>query len=325
MEDLAAATPILIPYDGSRPAGAALPAASWLAADDATALLLQVVPEPEPIRNVVGETIVERADVARLARQAAETALATAAEQLRGQTPRCRIEPIVMVGDPAEAIVATARDRDVSLIVLSAYGGGASPARPVFGSVAERVARTASVPVLIVQPGDEGPAPVQRLVVPLDGSTWAERQPPVARAIARRRDLPVHLLNVVDAAERLVPPLGGDVDRLRFDEFVAGCHAAAAQSLESHGARCLQDGVMATWDVANGPAAATILDALADGDLIILSSHGQHGSQRWRLGSVAEKLIQYGRAHVLLLPAPPDIVAAAEAGAKVPAADEDQA
>ncbi|HET7092204.1 MAG TPA: universal stress protein, partial [Thermomicrobiales bacterium] len=242
----------------------------------------------------------------RLARQASESELVHAAEHLHQRLPRIRVETLVNVGDPAETIVALARERFVRLIVLASHGRGASPAHPVLGSVAERVARATSSPVLIVQPGDEAPEPVQRLVVPLDGSELAERQPPVARAIARRCDLPVRFLNVVDAAEGLVPPLGGDVDRLRFDEFIAGCHAAAAKLLEGHGARCLQEGITASWDVADGPAAATILDALADGDLLILSSHGQRSLRQWSLGSVAEKLIHHGRAHVLLLPAPPE-------------------
>jgi nucleotide-binding universal stress UspA family protein len=183
--------------------------------------------------------------------------------------------------------------------------------------VAHRVARTARQPVMIVQPDDGEPRPIQRLVVPLDGSPLAERAMPVATAIARRRDLPAHLISVVDVADRLVPALdyAAAIGAQRLDELVAGCHAAAAQLVEGHGARLLRDGVTASWSIANGPAATTILESLAPSDLLILSSHGMSSVRRWHLGSVAEKLIQNGRAHVLLLPAPPDVVAAAEAGA----------
>ncbi|HET7095273.1 MAG TPA: universal stress protein, partial [Thermomicrobiales bacterium] len=119
MDGLDAATPILIPYDGSRPADAALTAAGWLAAPDATVLLLQVLPEPEPIRNVVGDTIVSRDEIGRLAHEAAESELVHAAEHLHRHLPRVRVETIENVGDPAATIVALARERLVRLIVLA--------------------------------------------------------------------------------------------------------------------------------------------------------------------------------------------------------------
>ena len=54
------------------------------------------------------------------------------------------------VGDPARLVVEYADEEDVDHVVIGAHGRP-SPTRPFFGTVAERVARRASVPVTIVR------------------------------------------------------------------------------------------------------------------------------------------------------------------------------
>jgi nucleotide-binding universal stress UspA family protein len=46
----------------------------------------------------------------------------------------------------------------------------------------------------------------------------------------------------------------------------------------------------------------TIADAVHDGDLIVMASHGRGGVQRWLLGSVAEKLVREAPVPVMLVP-----------------------
>lgn len=59
------------------------------------------------------------------------------------------IETVVLEGNPAQAIIEVANERDADLIILGTAGRGAL-ARAVVGSVADRVVRTAKVPVLTV-------------------------------------------------------------------------------------------------------------------------------------------------------------------------------
>lgn len=54
------------------------------------------------------------------------------------------------IGDPKRIIVDYADEEDIDHIVLGAHGRGAEE-RPVFGSIAEIVARRATVPVTIVR------------------------------------------------------------------------------------------------------------------------------------------------------------------------------
>lgn len=59
------------------------------------------------------------------------------------------VEVAARVGDPAAEIVRYAREHDVGLIVLGSHGR-TGPSRLLLGSVAERVARLAPCPVVIV-------------------------------------------------------------------------------------------------------------------------------------------------------------------------------
>jgi nucleotide-binding universal stress UspA family protein len=105
-----------------------------------------------------------RADVVHVAPSASPQARAESAERARaeaalgelvanaaaGITPAPHVE--ILHGDPAEVLVATAADRGAP-IALGTHGRR-GVARALLGSVAERVLRTATTPVLIVPPRD---------------------------------------------------------------------------------------------------------------------------------------------------------------------------
>ena len=84
---------------------------------------------------------------------------------------------------------------------MASHGRGAI-GRLLHGSVADSVAREATVPVMVVRAGQVQPGPVgiTRLVVPLDGSPLAETALPVAEAISRRLGTPISLVRVVNPA-----------------------------------------------------------------------------------------------------------------------------
>src|SRR4051794_1028718 len=161
-----AAIHILVPLDGSPEARAALPYAGALATPGSEIILLTVV------RSA--------ADA-----DAAGAELETAAQHLRvaGQTVRTE----VAVGDPAERILDTAVNLDAEMIVMASHGRGAF-GRLISGSVADRVAREATIPTMVVRARqvEPGPIGITRLVVPLDGSPLAEAALPVATAISWR-------------------------------------------------------------------------------------------------------------------------------------------
>ena len=93
----------------------------------------------------------------RAARRKAVQYLSRTAAHLAGMD----VEAVVADSPPATAILEAARDQD--LIVMGTHGRR-GPARWWAGSVAERVAREARIPVLIVRAGDDGAADLFRSI-----------------------------------------------------------------------------------------------------------------------------------------------------------------
>jgi len=191
------------------------------------------------------------------------------------------VEARTVVGDPAERIVEAAAA--VDLIAMTSRGRGAG-GQLLFGSVADRVARHAPAPTLIVRAGDDValPAADGRIVVPLDGSPVADRAIRLARALGQSQGRPLHLVGVVAEA--------ADAD--------AG---ALAAHLDAIAARLAADGVAAAVELRRGDPAAELLALTRGGDLIVMTTHGGSGGQRWRVGHVAERMLRRSPAPVVLV------------------------
>jgi nucleotide-binding universal stress UspA family protein len=57
----------------------------------------------------------------------------------------------VMLGDPSDAIVSYIDDHDIDLVIMGTHGRKGLD-RVIFGSVAQRVVKSARVPVMVVNP-----------------------------------------------------------------------------------------------------------------------------------------------------------------------------
>ena len=144
----------------------------------------------------------------------------------------------------------------------------------------------------------------QHILVPLDGSSRAEQVLPVAARLARASGATIRLLTVVDSAHEAIsysmagpymPP-----DTIERDLTTARSY------LDEVSQQFLLIGVSVEKQVDLGnPAAMALLhaEALTERpiDLIVMSSHGYTGFQRWLLGSVAEKIAREAPVPVLIL------------------------
>lgn len=311
---------VLLPLDGSSLAEQAIPYAQAVAGKDGVLVFLHALPEPEPIYGLLGETLVPADEVMRLEEESARQMLQETAERWR---PVLAADPVfdVVPGDPAEVILTAAERHHCQLIVMASHGRGAV-GRLAFGSVADRVARTATIPVLVIRPHDAvpeiAPATILRIVVPHDGSPLADEALPVAADLAKRLHVPIHVIRAVNPAAVLLPaPLaGGPYPAEIYQELQDELRAEAQASFEEVARRLEAMGVQATTAVVEGPPVPAIEEALSPGDLIVMTSHGRSGVARWVLGSVAEKLIRSGPAPVVLVPASVRVArGAAEPGA----------
>jgi nucleotide-binding universal stress UspA family protein len=137
----------LVPLDGSSVAEAIIPFILDIAGPlDMEVILLRVV---EPIVPIVieGSRHVEVEDV-EARRTDAEEYLAPLAVELRNKA--VRVESRVRRGNPADEIVAAARETGADLIAMSTHGRGGL-GRLVFGSVAQAVLRHVDTPVLLMR------------------------------------------------------------------------------------------------------------------------------------------------------------------------------
>jgi len=142
---------MLVPLDGSELSEHALDHLKEIltSSSDVSVVLLQVV---EPFTAIYaggpGATT-----VAQKANKQAETDAAAYLNKLASRLERKRlsVETAVITGSPADVILDYAKQHEVDLIIMSTHGrSGIS--RWFFGSVAEKVIRHATIPVLVSPP-----------------------------------------------------------------------------------------------------------------------------------------------------------------------------
>jgi nucleotide-binding universal stress UspA family protein len=231
-------------------------------------------------------------------------ALKLVADELRAAGTT--VETDVRTGDPAAQIVAAAANGGAAMIVIGSHGQGALD-RLIHGSVADQVAREATVPVMVVRSAQAaaGPVVISRLVLPLDGSSLAEESIPVATDLVKRLGAALFLVRAVNIAEYLPPAVGmGEaIPFAAYDETAEELDTESRNYLDGMAAKLREAGFSVETKVLSGPPAAAIAEATKPGDVIILCSHERSGVMRWLLGSVAEDLVHGDDRPVILVPA----------------------
>lgn len=140
---------------------------------------------------------------------------------------------------------------------------------------------------------------IRTVIVPLDGSRFAEQALPPGAAIARASGTELRLVHVhqsvvfegVPYAERSQQ---WDLDARRQElEYLDGVARRVADAT----------GVEARYELLEGdPASAVLEHAQATGaELIVIATHGRGGVQRAWLGSVADELVRESNQPILLV------------------------
>jgi nucleotide-binding universal stress UspA family protein len=179
--------------------------------------------------------------------------------------------------------------------------------RWVLGSVAEALITYSPVPVLVQRAWDPGRRAIllgdqPTVLVPVDGSRFSEMVLPAALALAD--DLGAEIVLV------RVDPRTHDILRGE-EEFLSSPGAplyqpvvAVRQYLEDLVARVRTDsGVPISYRVECGDPATAIIAATeeAHAALVVMATHGRTGFQRMAIGSVADGVLQHGRAPLVLV------------------------
>ena len=143
----------------------------------------------------------------------------------------------------------------------------------------------------------------KKILVPLDGSKFAESSLEHVKAIAKGCGVPEVVLfgsvEIVAQAAGMSDFLSGDygiqAEKQTLD-WLKGYLVKKADILGN-------EGITVKTAVARGSAANEILDyAKKNGiDLIIMTTHGSSGLVRWALGSVADRVVRYAECPVLTI------------------------
>jgi nucleotide-binding universal stress UspA family protein len=314
---------LLVPLDGSSRAEQALPVAARLARVSGAAITLLTVvdlahealpyqmAEPSLSAQVIDQDLTEaRAYLDRVSQ----------CDDLAGVS----LDKQVDLGNPALMILSRAEAetaRPVDLIVMSSHGYTGIK-RWLLGSVAEKIARHAPVPVLILREGEslrtharfDGMSAL-RALVPVDNSARAQDAiPPAAQLVAALSE-PEH--GHLQLTQIVVPP--EQAGAAKREELLR----EARQNLEAIG-QSIREGLVAhvgpdlhltlSWAVSIDSDIAEGIVRMAENgeqltnaggaercDLIAMTTHGATGLHRWAVGSITERVLHATRLPLLIV------------------------
>jgi nucleotide-binding universal stress UspA family protein len=287
---------ILIPLDGSPLAERIFPHLARLALPAETELHLVSV--LEAWRYALGSADLAYADLVTYLRDDLHNYLAQQAQILRAVG--YRVSTHCREGDAALTIVDIADTIGAQLIAMTTHGRSGLR-RWALGSVAERILQATTLPVFLVRDETATTAALQRLLVPLDGSVLAEDALPQAVHLAKNTGATVLLLAVIQALD--------PTNQQLFFRTTAAAEQAMQQwttesrdYLESVGQRLLDQGILYETYVRTGDPDQEICAMTTEAavDLLVMSTHGRTGFNRWVYGSVANKVLRNACCPMLL-------------------------
>jgi nucleotide-binding universal stress UspA family protein len=292
---------ILVPLDGSRLAEQAIPIAVTLA--ERARCKIKLVLVHQPLLALEAGAAYTKLELAM--QKADRDYLRAVAAPLRDRLGRS-LSSAVLQGPVVPTLAKYGRELGVDLLVMTSHGRGGIR-RAWLGSVADRLIRTAEVPILVVRATEAKTSlpslDLKELLVPLDGSPLAEAVLEPAVALARLWDAEISLVQVVrpvmltsDTPLRFPTGYSDEVTRMRRE--------AAQDYIRDVAERLRESGVKASGiAVVGGGIAQTLLDLARPErvSLMAVATHGRGGTRRFVLGSVADKLVRGAEVPVLIV------------------------
>jgi nucleotide-binding universal stress UspA family protein len=298
---------ILVPLDGSKVAEQVLPYARYLAGK------LKIPVDLLGAVDLVGITSSIKTEkglnldafISDSVRRS-ETYL----ESISKTFPGVAVGRTVSKGKPEEVVIEKAAGDGETLVAMATHGRSGIN-RWLLGSVAEKVLRGTTNPLLLVRATEHGKSDgentIKRLVAPLDGSPLAEKVLPHVIALAKEMACKTVLLRgynlgeVISTFEGYIPDwheLAKEALREAMSEAVSYLDGKV-QELKSQGLSEVSS------RASEKEPAQEIIDVATEepNSLIAMCTHGRSGVQRWVLGSVTEKVVRHSNSPVLVIPA----------------------
>lgn len=141
--------------------------------------------------------------------------------------------------------------------------------------------------------GQQGGSVYKRILVPLDGSTFAEAALPLALALSRKTNADLHLISVIEP-----------IPAFAYAEWEPAALDWSTQYLDSVAERVADSaGGEVTTGVHSGRVVETLTAEMAklNVDLVVMATHGRGVLSRAWLGSVADRFMREAQVPVLFV------------------------
>ena len=295
-------TRMLIPLDGSKTAENVLPYGRILARTFQIPVELMEVLDIAGMASHVAAEKARRLDtVVTEGERSSEQYLKKIASSFSGVNVRCTVER----GRPEDVIVEKAAADKTTLIAMATHGRSGM-SRWLLGSIAEKVLRAATNPLLLVRASEEalteGEAVLRSIIVPLDGSELAESVLPTAVKFARLLNVGMVLFRTYELPASAY--YGRENYLPNYEELKNRVKEQAARFLDKRIEAIKAEGVQRVSSVlieGSGPNEIIDYARKTPNALITMCTHGRSGVKRWVLGSVTEKVVRHSGEPVLVM------------------------
>ncbi|GAC1561023.1 MAG: universal stress protein [Herpetosiphon sp.] len=305
---------ILVPLDGSLLATTAVPHALALArATNSSILLVHVSSpdqrvrydpnaEPDPCDPVADATGQPHAEAMREHLDRVAAAL---------QRAGVAVGVTLLVGSPGRELVELVnRTAEITTIVMATHGRSGLR-RWLWGSVAHQLLSACPVPLMLIR--ETAPAPAapltmavyHRIMIPLDGSAFAEQSLVLARYLPGAFNATVYLTSVIPAGnEQPMIETGTVLTTLQQNPTEAYTHRY--DYLRQIADRFAQEHIDARPDVVHGTPAEGLLRTIRDQqiDLVIMATHERTLVGRILDGNVALQVLHDAHVPIILIRVP---------------------
>jgi nucleotide-binding universal stress UspA family protein len=210
-----------------------------------------------------------------------------------------------------DGILEAGQEMGCDLIVMGTHGREGL-GRLLLGSVAERVSRQASVPVMLVRDLEQSKSSfrLERIFVAVDGSPQSDLALTTANDLAVTLGASLEVVTVTPdipsmysyTAYEYAPMIDFEKYQHELDVESQAVLAAALARLEGHSTKA--SSIHASRIPANGERIGDVIVKTANArkaDLIVLGTHGRSGMDRLLLGSVAERVSHRALTPVLIV------------------------
>ena len=260
---------ILLPLDLSEASEIVVPYASELAGKFGSELILYHVRPPE------------REDLEHLFMDYLNRQAETIKQNIKKNASKeVNVTIKIAAGAPEQNICELINSNKIDLVIMASVSSSGLKIGKTLGSVVDHICHTVPVPVMLIRPRRAQLTGKRllfnNLLLPLDGSILSKLAVPVAEQVIES-----NYASANEAEEsRVLAELMTVEEELKENGITVGHRITS-------GIDAAKEIIQISKDV--------------DANLIVMSTHGRSGLNRWMMGSVAEKVLRYGDVPLLLV------------------------